>query len=150
MNMSIAENICLPSLGKLSKKGLLTKKKIKEFAQDQAAKMSVRMVNTEQPVSDLSGGNKQKVVFARWLGTDADILVLDSPALGTDIKVKQDIYRLMEEMRKTRKSIILISEDLRELIGMCDRVLIMKDGKLNGELHRDKGMDENSLIERMV
>jgi ribose transport system ATP-binding protein len=76
--------------------------------------------------------------------------VLDSPALGTDIKVKQDIYRLMEEMRKTRKSIILISEDLRELIGMCDRVLIMKDGKLNGELHRDKGMDENSLIERMV
>lgn len=150
MNMSIAENICLPSLGKLSKKGLLTKKKIKEFAQDQAAKMSVRMVNTEQPVSDLSGGNKQKVVFARWLGTDADILVLDSPALGTDIKVKQDIYRLMEEMRKTRKSIILISEDLRELIGMCDRVLIMKDGKLNGELHRDKEMDENSLIERMV
>ena len=67
------------------------------------------MVNTDQFVSDLSGGNKQKVVLARWIGKDSDIIVLDSPTRGIDIKVKQDIYQLMNQMRKEGKSIIMIS-----------------------------------------
>jgi ABC-type sugar transport system ATPase subunit len=112
--------------------------------------MSVKMVDTDQFVSDLSGGNKQKVVLARWIGKDSDILVLDSPTRGIDIKVKQDIYQLMDRMRKNGKSIIMISEELMELIGMCDRILIMKDGRINGELHRSRDLDENSLIARMV
>ncbi|WP_317395066.1 ATP-binding cassette domain-containing protein [Blautia hydrogenotrophica] len=108
------------------------------------------MVNTDQFVSELSGGNKQKVVLARWIGRDSDIIVLDSPTRGIDIKVKQDIYQLMDQMRKDGKSIIMISEELMELIGMCDRILIMKDGKISGQLDRDRDMNENSLISMMV
>ena len=151
MNQSIGDNICMPSLNRLkSGIGLLSGKKMKEFADTYAKEMSVKMVNTDQFVSDLSGGNKQKVVLARWIGKDSDILVLDSPTRGIDIKVKQDIYQLMDKMRKNGKSIVMISEELMELIGMCDRILIMKDGEINGELLRSPDLDENSLIEKMV
>jgi len=151
MNQSIGDNICMPSLGSLtSMPGILSGKKMKDFARKYAAEMSVKMVDTDQFVSDLSGGNKQKVVLARWIGKDSDILVLDSPTRGIDIKVKQDIYQLMDRMRKSGKSIIMISEELMELIGMCDRILIMKDGEINGELTRSADLDENSLIAKMV
>ncbi len=151
MNQSIRDNICLPSLDDLSNKvHMLSDKKLKEFADLYAKKMSTKMQSVDQFVSNLSGGNKQKVVLARWIGKDSDILLLDSPTRGIDIKVKQDIYQLMDTMRKSGKSIIMISEELMELIGMCDRIIIMKDGKINGELERNKDMDENSLIAKMV
>ena len=151
MNQSIGDNICLPSLDSLAgSTRLLSDRKMKAFANEFAKEMSVKMVNTDQFVSDLSGGNKQKVVLARWIGKDSDILVLDSPTRGIDIKVKQDIYQLMDKMRKSGKSIIMISEELMELIGMCDRIIIMKDGEVSGELMRDPEMDENSLIAKMV
>ena len=89
-------------------------------------------------------------MLARWIGKDSDILVLDSPTRGIDIKVKQDIYQLMNRMRKKNKSVIMISEELMELIGMCDRILIMKDGAVNGELARSQELSENMLISKMV
>ena len=151
MNQSISDNICLPSLDDLANKAhLLSDRKLKKFANTFAEKMSTKMQSVDQFVSNLSGGNKQKVVLARWIGKDSDILVLDSPTRGIDIKVKQDIYQLMDKMRKEGKSIIMISEELMELIGMCDRIIIMKDGKQSGELLRSQDMDENSLIEKMV
>ncbi len=118
MNQSIRDNIVLPSLDKLAgPAGMQSDKKQKDFANKFAAEMSTKMQSVEQFVSDLSGGNKQKVVLARWIGADSDILVLDSPTRGIDIKVKQDIYQLMDRMRKSGKSIIMISEELMELIG---------------------------------
>ena len=151
MNQSIGDNICLPSLDSLSNGAkILSGKKMKEFSDKFAKEMSVKMVNTDQFVSNLSGGNKQKVVLARWIGKDSDILVLDSPTRGIDIKVKQDIYQLMDKMRKNGKSIIMISEEMAELIGMCDRIIIMKDGMVSGELERNPEMDENKLIAKMV
>ena len=151
LNQSIGDNICLPSLDDLANKAhMLNDKKLKEFSNKFAKQMSVKMVNVDQFVSDLSGGNKQKVVLARWIGKDSDIVVLDSPTRGIDIKVKQDIYQLMNQMRKNGKSIIMISEELMELIGMCDRIIIMKDGRLSGELERSPELDENSLITMMV
>ena len=151
MNQSIGDNICLPSLDELANNmHVLSDKKLKEFSNKYAKEMSTKMVSVDQFVSDLSGGNKQKVVLARWVGKDSDILVLDSPTRGIDIKVKQDIYQLMDRMRKSGKSIILISEELMELIGMSDRIIIMKDGRMSNELLRDPNMDENSLIASMV
>ena len=151
MNQSIGDNICLPSLDNLANKAhMLNDKKLKEFSNTYAKQMSTKMQSVDQFVSALSGGNKQKVVLARWIGKDSDILVLDSPTRGIDIKVKQDIYQLMDRMRKAGKSIIMISEELMELIGMCDRIIVMKDGKINGELTRSRDMDENSLIAKMV
>ncbi|MCR4656332.1 MAG: sugar ABC transporter ATP-binding protein [Lachnospiraceae bacterium] len=152
INESIGDNICLPSLPELGgTTHILTDKKLKAFAKKYAEKMAVKMVNTDQYVSELSGGNKQKVVLARWIGKNSDIIILDSPTRGIDVKVKADIYALMDEMRKEGKSIIMISEEIMELIGMCDRIIIMKDGKNSGEeLLRDPSLTENDLISKMI
>ena len=108
------------------------------------------MTGIAQSVSELSGGNKQKVVLARWLGKGSDIMILDSPTRGIDVKVKADIYSLMTELRNQRKSIIMISEEILELIGMCDRILIMRNGSLSGEFLRRPELNEEDLIAKMV
>lgn len=150
INDSICDNICLPSMDKLSEKHILKNKKLIEFANKYAKLVSVKMVNVQQFVSDLSGGNKQKVALARWIGRGSDIIVLDSPTRGIDVKVKADIYALMSDMKKQGKSIIVISEEILELIGMCDRILVMKDGTINGEFMRDPALTEEDLIAKMV
>ncbi len=147
---SIMENVCLPSLDKLSKHGFLQHKNTSGFAEKYARQMSTKMTGVKQYVSELSGGNKQKVVLARWIGRDSDILVLDSPTRGIDVKVKADIYALMTELKKKGKSIIMISEELPELLGMSDRILIMKDGKVNGEFARSESLSEKDLIAKMI
>jgi len=147
---SIRDNICLPSLNGLSDRGILNNQKLGRFAQTNADLMSIKMTDIGQYVADLSGGNKQKVVLARWLGKDSGILVLDSPTRGIDVKVKADIYALMSDLKKQGKSIIMISEELQELLGMSDRILIMKDGKINGEFMRDPKLGEKDLIATMV
>jgi ribose transport system ATP-binding protein len=151
MNQSIGDNICLPSLDSLrSFLCFLSGSRMKKFANEYAKEMSVKMVNTNQFVSDLSGGNKQKVVLARWIGKGSDILILDSPTRGIDIKVKADIYALMDKMRKEGKSILMISEELPELMGMSDRILIMKEGEISGEFLRDPEITDTVLIEKMI
>lgn len=147
---SIRDNICLPSLKDLADRGMLNNQKLGRFAQANADLMSIKMTDIGQCVSDLSGGNKQKVVLARWLGKDSGILVLDSPTRGIDVKVKADIYALMSDLKKQGKSIIMISEELQELLGMSDRILIMKDGKINGEFMRNPRLGEKDLIATMV
>lgn len=150
INDSIRDNIVLPSIDELSCKGFLNYRKLNSFAVENAQHMSIKMTGVGQFVSDLSGGNKQKVVLARWLGKGSDIIVLDSPTRGIDVKVKADIYALMNELKSQNKSIIMISEEIQELLGMADRILIMKDGKINGEFHRDKTLGEEDLIAKMV
>ncbi|MDC7124443.1 MAG: ATP-binding cassette domain-containing protein, partial [Spirochaetales bacterium] len=146
----IRDNICLPSLNKLAVKNILGNKKLTKFARKYAELMSVKMTGVSQYVADLSGGNKQKVVLARWIGNDSDILVLDSPTRGIDVKVKADIYALMSELKEKGKSVIMISEEIQELLGMSDRILIMKSGKINGEFMRDPKLSEEDLIAKMV
>lgn len=108
------------------------------------------MQGIEQDVAGLSGGNKQKVVLARWLAINPDILIFDSPTRGIDIKVKADIYNVMDGLRKEGKSIIMISEEIMELIGMCDRILILKNGVINGEFMRKESLQEQDLIRKMI
>ena len=150
LNESIRNNVVLPSLEELAFHGLLSGRKLTRFANEHAMNMQTKMQNVQQFVSDLSGGNKQKVVLARWLGKGSDILVLDSPTRGIDVKVKQAIYALMAELSRKGKSIIMISEEIPELLGMADRILIMKDGKINGEFARDPALSEEDLIAKMV
>ena len=150
VNESIRNNIVLPSIDDLSDHGLLNGKKLTKFSETHAENMQTKMQNVHQFVSDLSGGNKQKVVLARWLGKGSDILVLDSPTRGIDVRVKQAIYALMADLRKQGKSIIMISEEIPELLGMADRIIIMKDGVINGEFLRDPLLGEEDLIEKMV
>lgn len=150
LNESIRNNIVLPSIDDLANHGVLSGKKLTRFAEKHASGMQTKMQNVHQFVSDLSGGNKQKVVLARWIGKGSDILVLDSPTRGIDVKVKQAIYALMSELKKEGKSIIMISEEIPELLGMADRILVMKDGKISGEFLRNKALSEEDLIAKMV
>lgn len=150
VNDSISDNICLPSMDSLKVGGVLLSKKLNAFAEKYARMISVKMENVGQFVSNLSGGNKQKVVLARWVGRNSDIIVLDSPTRGIDVRVKADIYALMDEMRKQGKAIILISEEIMELLGMSDRILVMKDGAISGEYRRDPELTDQHLIEKMV
>lgn len=147
---SIRNNICLPSIDDLSRKGVLSNKELNQFAEKNADRISIKMTGVDQFVSELSGGNKQKVVLARWIGKDSDIIVLDSPTRGIDVKVKADIYALMSEFKDKGKSIIMISEEIQELMGMSDRIIIMKDGKINGEIMRSPQLGEEDLIAKMV
>ncbi len=150
VNDSIRDNIVLPSITDLADHGILNEKKLDKFAENHSKMISVKMTGIQQFVSDLSGGNKQKVVLARWLGKNSDIVVLDSPTRGIDVKVKADIYALMSDLRSKGKSIIMISEEIPELLGMCDRILIMKDGRISGEFKRSKELNEEDLIAKMV
>ena len=150
INDTIGNNICLPSLENQKTHGMLRGKSMKEFANKYAKQMSTKMTGVDQFVSALSGGNKQKVVLARWVGKDSDLIILDSPTRGIDVKVKADIYAMMNDMRKSGKSIIMISEEIMELLGMADRILIMKDGKINGEFLRSPELKDTDLIDNMI
>lgn len=147
---SISDNICLGSLDHLAGKGWISPKRVKKLAVDYAGRMKVKMNHVDQFVSELSGGNKQKVVLAKWLARESDILILDSPTRGIDVMVKASIYQLMQELVASGKSIILISEEIMELMGMCDCLLVMKDGKISGELYRKDVFSEEKIIHYMI
>ena len=151
LEASVAANIQSTGLDKNRSFGLfLSFKKEKKYAQLQVDSLAIKCVNMLQPVKALSGGNKQKVVFGKWIADDADILILDCPTRGVDIGVKAAMYQLIYEMKKKGKSIIMISEEMPELIGMSDRLLVLKDGKVNGEFLRKDGYHQNELIECMI
>lgn len=124
--------------------------KEKKFVQNQIDTLELKCASQYHSVNTLSGGNKQKVVFGKWIGSEADVLILDCPTRGIDIGVKASMYQLIYKMKKQGKSIILISEDLPELIGMSDRILIMKDGKIVHEAMRSENPTEHDLINYMI
>ena len=117
--------------------------------QKQVDALSIKCRHMEQPVSAMSGGNKQKVVFGKWLGAGSKVLILDCPTRGVDIGVKQAMYQLIDLMKKQGKAILIISEEMAELIGMCDRLLVMKDGAFQREFTRG-GMSESEIIQYMI
>jgi ribose transport system ATP-binding protein len=147
---SIRDNISLPSLSKIGSRLFINLRKEKRFTSESANQLNVKMSSIEQFALFLSGGNKQKVVLAKWLSRDADILILDCPTRGIDVMVKAAIYQLMRNLKKSGKSIIMISEELLELIGMCDRILILKNGRIAREFKRDRNLTEESVIKYMI
>ena len=112
--------------------------------------LSIKCEDRDQMVSQLSGGNKQKVVFAKWMMSDPDILIFDCPTRGIDIGVKVSMYRQIYDLKKQGKSIIMISEELPELIGMSDRIMILKDGKLAKTFSRSADLTETDIIHYMI
>ena len=147
---SVRDNICMPNLNTLAKNGLISPKDENEMVNKWAKVLGIKMRDPSQFVMYLSGGNKQKVSMAKWLASDADIYIFDCPTRGIDIGVKSDIYDLMSQLKKDNKAILMISEELPELIGMSDRILVMKDGDVKGEFLRDKDITEHTLIEYMI
>jgi ribose transport system ATP-binding protein len=148
---SIKDNITLPSIPVLSGKALyLSRRKCKEMARKQITTFRIKCNNEAQHISTLSGGNKQKVSFAKWTARDSDLFIMDCPTRGVDIGVKQFMYQLIADMKKQGKAILMISEELSELIGMCDRIIIMKDAKISGEVTRSSDLKATDIIEFII
>lgn len=151
LSATIAENIA--STGYRANelfKGIISFRKENAYVDKQIADLSIKCAGKNYKVNTLSGGNKQKVVIGKWMASDAQILILDCPTRGIDVGVKAAMYQLMYDMKKAGKSIVLISEELSELIGMSDRILMMKDGKITAERKRVDGLSEHDLINYMI
>lgn len=151
LTTSIKDNLSIAGLDLIKhKSNLIFSKDEKEYAQQQIDAFNIKCTSMEQYVQNLSGGNKQKVVFGKWIGRGSNILVLDCPTRGVDIGVKQAMYQLITRLKHEGKSFLLISEELSELIGLSDRILIMKDGEITKEFFRNKDLSESDIINYMI
>ena len=149
LQASIRDNIAIGGLKHIVRNRVITKDRETAYVQRQVDALSIKCRHMEQPVSAMSGGNKQKVVFGKWLGAGSQVLILDCPTRGVDIGVKQAMYQLITQMKHEGKAILIISEEMAELIGMCDRLLIMKDGAVQKEFLRGS-MSESDIIRYMI
>lgn len=148
---SIQENIVLPSIKALSATlGFVHPGKEKEIAHKQVQELRIKCNDANQLVSTLSGGNKQKVSFAKWMATDSTLLIMDCPTRGVDVGVKQSMYQLIHQLKVEGKAILIISEEMTELIGMCDRIIIIKDGQISKEFERSPELSEAAIIDYMI
>nr|WP_330397048.1 sugar ABC transporter ATP-binding protein [Anaerovirgula multivorans] len=142
---SVKENVSLGSLKKFIYGGRLHAKEENDTIGDYCTKMRVKTPSIETSIESLSGGNQQKVILAKWMVTDPDVLILDEPTRGIDVGAKFEIYKLMTELAKQKKGIIMVSSELPELIGMCDRIYIMAKGRIAGELSRETFSQEGIM-----
>jgi len=143
LNLDVAENSVLADLSKFSACGFVKEGKIAKTAKDFVLKLKTKTPSIRQTVRNLSGGNQQKVVIAKWLIRNCDVLIFDEPTRGIDVGAKSEIYALMNELAKQGKSIIMISSELTEVLRMSDRIIVMCEGKITGELDiKDANQEE--------
>jgi len=151
INASIKDNFCLPSAAELQGAvGYLSPGRIRSLAEKMREKLSVKCRDIYDPMNALSGGNKQKVNLGRWLAKDLHLLILDCPTRGVDVGVKAYIYALMKEAKKQNIAMILISDELTEILGMSDRLIVMKNGEMTRVIRRDEDFTEQSVIGVMI
>jgi rhamnose transport system ATP-binding protein len=143
--MSIAQNITLPTLAAFTRMGWLNRRAERSHALTAAQRLEVKMTSVEQPVGQLSGGNQQKVVLAKWLGTHPRVLILDEPTRGIDVGTKAAVHRLMSRLAAEGMAILMISSELPEILGMSDRVLVMREGRITGQFSRSEATQERLM-----
>ena len=144
--LSIADNVSIASLNQYLIGGImLDDAKIEKLVQDNVAKLSIKTPSSKTQIQTLSGGNQQKVLISRWLANDPDIFILDEPTRGIDVGAKYEIYCIIAELAKQGKSVIMISSEMSELIGMSDRIMVMCDGRITGFIDGDKANQENIM-----
>ena len=144
--LSIADNISIASLSQYLDYGvMINDKKVEQLVQDNVKKMNIKTPSSKTAIKSLSGGNQQKVLIGRWLANNPDVLILDEPTRGIDVGAKYEIYCIIADLAKQGKSIIMISSEMAELIGMSDRVMVMCDGRVTGFIDGDKATQENIM-----
>ena len=139
---SIRENITLPTLGRLAKGGVIDENQEVCVAEDYMKRLKIKAPGIFQKTRNLSGGNQQKVMLARWIYADPDILILDEPTRGIDVGAKYEIYCIINELAKKGKSVIVISSEMPEVLGVSDRIYVMNEGRFVGELTREQASQE--------
>jgi ribose/xylose/arabinose/galactoside ABC-type transport system permease subunit len=143
--MSIAANTAMAHLPAVSALGWLFSSRQRALAESWQQKLSIRLRDVDQPVRELSGGNQQKVVLAKWLATAPDVLILDEPTRGVDVGAKAAIHHLMAQLAREGKAILMVSSDLPEVLAMSDRILVMREGRLVGEFTRENATQESIM-----
>jgi ABC-type sugar transport system ATPase subunit len=143
--MTVRENETLASLARVARFGFLSLRRERAVAADLAHELGVRTPSIEQAVENLSGGNQQKVVIAKWLATSPRILILDEPTRGIDVGAKAEVHALMSRLVEQGVSILMISSELPEILGMSDRILVMRQGRITGEFTREQASQEAIL-----
>ncbi len=134
IGQTVRENFGLPNLRSFGRWGFIDKARETEALQIQAKQLQVKFTGSEQIIATLSGGNQQKVALAKWLERDAEVIIFDEPTRGIDVGAKYEIYRLMNNLAAQGKAILMISSELPEVLGMSDRIVVMNEGVVTGEI----------------
>ena len=147
--MNAKENISLPQLDRLSTAGILLRSKEKALAKKYFDRLHVKAPRIDSATDGLSGGNQQKLVLAKWVAAQCDVLLVDEPTRGVDIGAKAEIHALLRELAEQGKGLLVASSELPELLAICNRILVLKEGAIVGEVHGAQA-DENSLMRMMA
>ncbi|MEC2309939.1 sugar ABC transporter ATP-binding protein [Bacillus atrophaeus] len=145
LDTSIRENIALPSLTSFSPKGVIDQKREASFVELLINRLTIKTASPETHARNLSGGNQQKVVIAKWIGIGPKVLILDEPTRGVDVGAKREIYTLMNELTDRGVAIIMVSSELPEIIGMSDRIIVVHEGKISGEVASREATQERIM-----
>lgn len=145
LDFSIEDNISLPTLQEFVKHGFIDKKTEDDFSELLMKRLLIKAQSTQDVVGDLSGGNQQKVVLAKWIGIGPKVLILDEPTRGVDVGAKREIYQLMNELAERGVAIIMVSSDLPEILGVSDRVIVIHEGHIAGELLKQEATQEKIM-----
>ncbi|MDQ1540516.1 MAG: rhamnose transport system ATP-binding protein [Actinomycetota bacterium] len=145
MEMAIDHNVALASLRRLRRRGLIFRSSERELASDWAVKLRLKFGRLKNPVATLSGGNQQKVVLSKWLARGPALLIVDEPTRGIDVATKAEVHRLLDELVAQGVAVLMISSELPEVLGMADRILVLREGRLVAEMTRDAA-DEDSVM----
>ena len=146
--LSIKDNVGISIYNKyLRAKFVLNHKKIDNVVEDSIQKLRIKTPNAKEHIANLSGGNQQKVIVSRWLANDPDVLIMDEPTRGIDVGAKHEIYEIMNDLASQGKAIIMISSEMPELLGMSDRIYVMCNGKLTGEVNTPEDMNQAKIME---
>jgi len=138
-------NTTLANLDSISSKMVIDKDKEYQIADEYKDKLKTKCPSVEQNVGNLSGGNQQKILLAKWMFADPDILILDEPTRGIDVGAKYEIYCIINDLVAAGKSVIMISSELPEVLGMSDRIYVMNEGKIVGELSKEEASQEKIM-----
>ncbi|MFA9465881.1 MAG: sugar ABC transporter ATP-binding protein [Velocimicrobium sp.] len=145
LEMPIGYNVTLAAMKKITRKGILNHKKDKEFAIETLERVTAKYANINDNVESLSGGNQQKVALSKWLAADCELMILDEPTRGVDVGAKAEIYKKINDLAESGVAIIMISSEMEEVIHMSDRVYVMRQGRITGELQKEDLIDINVM-----
>lgn len=145
LGMTVRENITLVGIDNIIKNGLIKRPEEKDICNEFISRLRIATPDIEKEVKYLSGGNQQKVVLSKWLMVNSDIIIFDEPTRGIDVGAKAEIYKLLNDLAANGKAIIMISSELPEILGMCDRILVMHNGRIAGELDRSEANQEKIM-----
>lgn len=146
LNKSVKENITLPSLLKIKSFGILSRKKENSCVTQYKEKLNIKTPGIDRLVKYLSGGNQQKVVFSKWLFAQTGVYIFDEPTRGIDVGSKSEIYRMINDLAASGAAVVVISSELPEILGICDRIVVMHEGRITGELDRAEATQERIMF----